>query len=122
MASTSGAPTGRFRVDVESQGKTVVLAVTGELDMLTAPRLEEATHQTLENSPQALILDLTNVTFLSSAGISVLVSAHKHAGDRTDILIVASETATLRPLQLMGLDHDLTLYDTRDEALAAAPS
>lgn len=122
MASTSGAPTGRFRVDTEPHGKTEILAVTGEIDMLTAPKLEEVAHQALESSPQALILDLTNVTFLSSAGLSVLVSTHKHAGDSTDILIVATNTATLRPLQLMGLDHDLTLYGTRDEALAAASS
>ncbi len=119
MASTSGAPTGRFRVDAESHGKTVVLAVTDELDMLTAPRLHEAARQALDNAPHTLILDLTNVTFLSSAGLSVLVSAHKHAGDATDVV---TDTATLRPLQLMGLDHDLPVYDTRDEALAAASS
>ncbi len=122
MASTSGAsdPTRGFRVDVETQDKTVILAATGELDMLTAPRLDEAADQALDNAPQTLVLDLTNVTFLSSAGLSVLVGTHKHAGDGTDVVIVATGTATQRPLQLMGLDHDLPVYATRDEALAAA--
>lgn len=110
-------PHGRFRVDVEQQGATVVLAVTGDIDILTAPKLDEATQHALEGSPRALVLDLTQVTFLASAGLSVLVRTRTQCGDHTDLRIVAADTVTLRPLQLMALDQELAIYPRLTEAL-----
>lgn len=112
-------PHGHFQVRVEPQGATVVLAVTGDIDILTAPKLDEAAQQALEDSPRALVLDLTGVTFLASAGLSVLVHTQNQCGDHTDMRIVAADTVTLRPLQLMALDQELAIYSSLDDALAA---
>ncbi|MDQ3904286.1 MAG: STAS domain-containing protein [Actinomycetota bacterium] len=50
----------------------VVIAVTGEIDSVTAPKLSTSLHRELERQPAALILDLTAVSFLGVAGLHVL--------------------------------------------------
>lgn len=118
MTPTQGAPDPTvFQATMESAGDSVIVSVAGEVDMLSAPRLEEAAQRALADTPPVLVLDLSSVTFLSSAGLSVLVRTEKLAGDNTDVHIVAAGPATLRPIQLMGLDKDLAIYPTRDEAV-----
>jgi len=50
----------------------VVIAVAGEIDSVTAPKLSTSLHHELERQPAALILDLTAVSFLGIAGLHVL--------------------------------------------------
>jgi len=107
-----------LQVRTEAVSDAIVVEVTGEIDMLTAPRLNEAVQQAIARSPRRLVLDLTGVTFLSSAGLALIVRAHKECGDRIDLRIVAASTATLRPIELMGLQDDLRLHNDRAEALA----
>lgn len=57
-------------------GRVAVLSVSGVVDMLTAPQLEEAITTSLGKTPAALVVDLTDVEFLASAGMGVLVGAH----------------------------------------------
>lgn len=122
MTPTEGAPDPTvFQAAVEAAGGTVVVSVVGEVDMLSAPRLEETAQRALADAPPLLVLDLSGVTFLSSAGLSALVRTKTFAGENTEVHIVATGPATLRPLQLMGLDGDLDIYPTRDEALTATP-
>src|ERR1700733_14791167 len=59
----------------------VVIAVTGEVDALTAPHLSAAIDTALAGSPTAVIVDLSAVEFLASAGMSVLVAAHEVTTD-----------------------------------------
>jgi anti-sigma B factor antagonist len=121
MTPTPDSPApGTLEVNTESAGGTVIISASGEVDMVTAPRLEDAARRAIENAPTALVLDLGGVSFLSSAGLSVLVRTHKLAKesqDGTELRIVATSPATLRPIQLMGLDDDLAIYATRDEAV-----
>lgn len=122
MIPTPDSPApGALHVDAETADGTVILSASGEVDMVTAPRLEDAARRAIEDGPAALVLDLGGVTFLSSAGLSVLVRTHKLASESsggTKFRIVATSPATLRPMQLMGLDNDLAIYATRDEAIA----
>jgi anti-sigma B factor antagonist len=122
MTPTADGPApGALQVSAESAGGTIVLTATGEVDMVTAPQLEDAARRAIEDGPAALVLDLGGVSFLSSAGLSVLVRTHKVAkesGHGTEFRIVATSAATLRPMQLMGLGDDLAIYATRDEAVA----
>jgi anti-sigma B factor antagonist len=106
-------------VAVEEYEQAVVLDVAGEVDLLTASRLHDALTQALDRHPAALVVDLTKVEFLASAGLNVLISAHQQAGERTHFRVVATGSATYRPLQLTGLDHTISVYYSRDDALAA---
>ncbi|AKK30421.1 anti-sigma factor antagonist [Mycobacterium sp. EPa45] len=86
-------------------GRTAVVSASGALDLLTSPRLEHLVTSTLEQRPMALIIDLTDVTFLSSAGMQVLVDAHDATGPDIGFAVVADGPGTSRPLKLVGLNE-----------------
>jgi anti-sigma B factor antagonist len=100
--------------------RLVVLAVNDAVDILTAPQLSGAICQVLGKSATALIIDLTEVTFLASVGMSVLVAA-QGAADAMAVRfgVVAEGAATSRPIRLLGIDAVLALYPTLDAALRA---
>jgi anti-sigma B factor antagonist len=54
-----------------------VVAVTGEVDLYTAPRLWETLDSAIAGTPRELVVDLSGVDFLDSSGLKVLVRAHK---------------------------------------------
>jgi len=66
-----------------------------------------------------LVIDLTDVSFLGSAGLAALVSARRQAQRRREPLriVVDHNRPVIRPLEITGLDEVLALYHTVDEAL-----
>ncbi|MFF0490457.1 STAS domain-containing protein [Nocardia sp. NPDC003482] len=99
--------------------EATVLTVVGEVDLATAPALENAIEAALGGTPAALIIDLSQVTFLASAGMAALVAAHRRAGAATRIAVVADGPATGRQLKMTNLDQVFALHPTLEEALAA---
>lgn len=95
---------------------TVVVRVTGELDTLTAPAVEAqlATVQADLVAPSTLIVDLSDVAFMSSAGLALLVAHHERSLDQGNRLYVVTgnNRSVLRPVRVTGLDTVLNLADT----------
>lgn len=108
-----------FEIAVEWEGRIVVLSVVGSLDMVTAPQLSESILSALANKPGAILVDLTGVDFLASAGMTVLVAANEQASAAVPFGVVADGPAIGRPIKLVGLDKELTLYPDVESALAA---
>ena len=106
-------------VSEEWFGRTVVLGASGVIDMLTSPQLEVSIATSLKKNPTAIIVDLTDVDFLASAGMGVLVAARDQAAPEVRFGVVASGPATSRPLKLVGLAEIVGLFSTLDEARAA---
>lgn len=99
--------------------RVAVVSVSGVVDMLTSPRLEAAIDGALEQQPAGIVIDFTEVDFLASAGMGVLVAAHDKAGSEVAFSVVADGPATSRPLKLVGIAEIVNLYPSLDEALAA---
>jgi anti-anti-sigma factor len=95
-----------------------VVAVSGEVDLSTVPAFEAAIDDALTRGPGALVIDLSGVDFLASAGLQTLVATHERIGKDVGFAVVADGAATSRPIQLTGLDQVLSLYPTIDEARA----
>jgi anti-sigma B factor antagonist len=95
----------------------VVLHVTGEIDLLTANTLGERIREQLAETNRALVLDLIEVSFLGSAGLAEIVSASQAGAAR--LLLVATNRAVLRPLEVTGLLSLFNVYDSVDAALAS---
>lgn len=104
---------------VEAQDGATVLTVSGEVDLATAPALENTIEAILSSKPGVLIIDLTAVSFLASAGMATLVAAHQRAGEATTIAVVADGPATSRQLKMTSLDQVFALHSTLAEALAS---
>jgi anti-sigma B factor antagonist len=77
--------------------------------MLTAPVLTKALDEADTKAPAALIVDLSDVDFVASAAMSVLVIAQENMGTSTRLAVVADGPAASRPLKILGLDSVLNL-------------
>jgi anti-anti-sigma factor len=124
-AQPEGRPlpgTDPISTSVTRENGIAVLAVSGEVDLSTVPAFEAAIVEALASGPKALVLDLSGVDFLASAGLQTLVATHERLGkdgDGTTFAVVADGPATSRPIQLTGLDQILSMYPTMAEAMAA---
>jgi anti-sigma B factor antagonist len=100
-------------------GDVLVLAVSGDIDTLTAPLLVEALEHAVTENPAALVIDLTEVHFLATPGMTALVQAEQKAtGASVRMAVVADGPTTSRPLKMMGLDRTLGLQPSLADALA----
>ncbi len=104
-------------VVLEWHDQTAVLAVSGEIDMVTAPQLQNELSRALEKEPATLVVDLTEVGFFASAGLSALVAAYQQAREHTAVRVVAATSATTRPLQVTALDRKIPVYASLEQAL-----
>jgi anti-sigma B factor antagonist len=114
----SAPPTAGFGVVEKWVGRTVVVAASGDLDLMTAPELADAIQAAARKEPKALIVDLSQLDFLASAGMSLLIEAHRDIGPKARFGVVADGPCTSRPLKMIGLDSIFDLYPTLEDALA----
>ena len=96
----------------------VIIAVAGEIDLLTADELTEAL--ATEVARHALVVvDLTAVDFLSSSGLAALALAHRAAVEAGhELRLVAGNRVTLRPIQITGLADEIGVFASLPEAVA----
>jgi anti-sigma B factor antagonist len=98
---------------------TVVLSVRGVIDLATATELAEAMHVAQANALRTLIVDLTEVSFMSSAGLAILAEAHAVMKPRGEFAVVANNAVILRPLEITNLTDVFDVYPTLDSAREA---
>jgi len=97
--------------------ETVVLAVRGEIDTLTAPAFTAATEELLTASGEVLVMDLTDVRFLASSGLAVLITAAHRAEDRgIRLRLVITNRAVRRPLEITGTAALFDLHSDPESA------
>jgi anti-sigma B factor antagonist len=100
----------------------VVVAAAGEIDLSTVDNLAVAVRAALASHAGMVVIDLTEVQFLASTGLSVLVEAERAAGENSQLLrVVAGEHhAVARSLEMSGLADHLTVCTNLEAALRAA--
>lgn len=95
----------------------VVVAVAGELDMATAPVVDEYVRRRLGGVSRALVLDLSGVTFLGSTGINLLIALGTECeAVGAELRLVATTKAVLHPLELTDLTDHFTIVTAVSEA------
>jgi anti-sigma B factor antagonist len=68
--------------------------------------------------PGPVVLDLTDVSFLPSTGLALLVTHHDRCADHgSPLRVVAAHRQVLRPIRITGLDQKLVIASTVDDAL-----
>jgi len=95
----------------------VVVQVSGEIDLANCKQFETALMHALKDEPNILVVDLSNITFLGSAGLNNLVTANQAAGP--GVLRVVAGVTPRRAIEVTGLDEVLTISVSVDEALMA---
>lgn len=111
--------TAPFSVDREREGALHVVSVAGELDQATVPRLRSELTVALDGDG-GVIVNLRDCSFIDSTGLSLLVEAKRHLADgEREFAVCCPDDEVRRLLELTGIDQAVTLYDTRDAAVAA---
>jgi anti-anti-sigma factor len=101
----------------EWHGRIAVVRVAAAVDMLTSPLLQDAIQAAHAKAPAGLIVDLSDVEFLSSAGMQVLVTAYEQITPDARFAVVADGPGTSRPMKIMGLTDFIELFASLDTAL-----
>ena len=103
-------------IDTHPHGAWQVVAVKGELDLATAPQLRDAILQLSVGGQHRVIADMTEVGFVDSSGLGVLVGSLKHLRELGgELALVAPESSPLsRLLDLTGLDRSMPAHPSVD--------
>jgi len=97
-----------------------LVELVGEVDLYTAPRFKEDLVALVDEGATTIIVDLSQVTFIDSTALGVVISGVKrlHEVDGR-LLVVADSRPVTRILGITGLDKVLSIVGDRDEALAS---
>lgn len=107
-------------LDVTERDQWSVLAVNGEVDVATAPRLRERLIQLVNQGRHHVVVDLSGVDFLDSTGLGVLIGALKRVRTHDgELALVCSEPRVLKVFEITGLTKVFTMHPTVDEAVGA---
>jgi anti-sigma B factor antagonist len=100
--------------------KAHVVAVSGEVDLFTAPEFKQRVTAPIAAGIDHVIVDLTETTFIDSSSLGVLIGAHRKLQQRGGRLVVACDTeAIVKTFRITGLDGVFTIVDSVDAALRA---
>ena len=103
----------------ESRGDTMIITISGDLDIVTSPELDECLTQA-EAHHSRIIMDFGEVSFLDTSALAVIVGHWKRAEATGGTLALANARYRYtKTLWITGLADKLTLYNSVDEGLAA---
>ncbi len=95
-----------------------VLSITGDLDIVGAPELRKAVIQAVADGVRRLILDLSDLDFVDSVGLGVVVGALKRLRQRDGDLAVVCPVARIRRVfEICDLDRVLTMHTSIDHVI-----
>lgn len=93
------------------------IAVSGELDVMTAPTLDHALHEAGRSNRATVVVDLALVSFCDCAGMGVLTSHHHALTEAGRLLLIDRPSRSLSRLAAVtGLDHTLHVVPTHEIA------
>jgi anti-sigma B factor antagonist len=107
-----------FLLEVRSQGRATVIAISGELDLASSPALQEELDRVATSDAEMLVIDLRELDFMDSTGLSVLVRAHQRAEEQgRRLAMVKGPQQVQRLLSLTGVADRLTVVERPEELL-----
>jgi anti-sigma B factor antagonist len=108
-----------FEVVTDSGDGYVLVSVVGELDVATAPRLRKNLNKALDETRPTLVMDLTEVTFIDSTALGVLIETSKLCDANGGTMRIAvSEPRILKVFEITGLTELFDIRPNRSEAIA----
>jgi anti-sigma B factor antagonist len=106
-------------VDLRAGDHAVILELHGEIDISSATDFKVRLQEAVEDG-HAVIVDLSDVTFIDSSGLSVLIYGERRLRERSAGLHVVCGERVRRALALAGISDSFALYEDRDDAVRAA--
>ena len=99
------------------EGNEVVIAVSGEIDMYTAPDLKNTLQTAMQDHDGNLIIDLSNTAFIDSTALGVLIGVLRQLREEgRSLALVVTTRNIVRVFAVIGLDKAFTLAGSVEEA------
>ncbi len=110
-------------LDVSQRGEVTVLAVHGEIDVYTAPKLREKLIELVSEGSYDVVVNLEGVDFLDSTGLGVLVGALKRVKAHDGSLsLVCTQDKILKIFKITGLTKVFPIHTSVEEATDSPPA
>lgn len=104
---------------IDQRDGGVVVSLAGELDLYNAPQLRTALLAECAAAPERLVVDLSEVEFIDSTALGILIEARRRLGGTDAFLLAAPGLETRRALETSGLDRHFAVHDSVDAALTS---
>jgi anti-anti-sigma factor len=118
VTSTSGEPRGIELIEETFDPAGLVVTVSGELDVATAPAFREHLEAAIKAGTHRLVIDMTAVSFLDSVALAAIVHEKQRlAEDGRMALVVDPSSYVMLVFQSTGLTQVLDLVETRAQAM-----
>ncbi len=107
-------------IDLKTEDSgTLIFKLRGSLDLATAPTVRAALTEATEKGNHDLIVDLTQLEFLDSTGLGVLIGAHRRAAERGgSFRLIVADGPISRLLNITGLIAVFSVYHSIEDARA----
>lgn len=101
------------------EGNHLIVAPSGKLDTINAPEFGKVLEELLEEKPTSCLLDLTEVSFLSSSGLQVLLAGAKISKkNETDFAVFGMGEMIDDVFCMSGFNHFIKSFKSKEDALA----
>ncbi len=109
-----------FRVETHRTGRVTTLRLSGELDLLSSPALEQELEHANGSDCDVILLDLRELEFMDSTGLHVLVKAHQRAQESgRSLVLTKGGDQVQRLLDLTGVAELIRIVDSPAQLLEA---
>lgn len=109
-----------MEINTQEYKRAAVVEISGRIDAARAPELEAVIDDLRSKGNKNLVLDMSEVEFVSSSGLRVMLTARKAAQKAGGDLFIAQPSQRVKDtLDIAGLDVIFTSYDDREAAIAS---
>lgn len=109
-----------MEINQRSKGETVVLDISGEIDLYNAPEIKDIINQLIEEQKYCVVINLEKVSYIDSSGIGALISSLSNLKKYQGGLKIINVYASVRKVfELTKLTSFFEIFDSEDEAVAS---
>lgn len=101
-----------FSVKSEINNGVAILTLKGSLDSSSASVFQEEIQKVAKESPTEMVLEVSELTFMASAGLRMIVFAKQKLGSQVKIFVVKPQDQIIDTLQMTGFIHSVHIVDT----------
>ena len=106
----------QLRIEVRANGRAVVIAFAGELDLASAAAAQEELDRVADSDVERTIADLSGLTFMDSTGLAILVKASRAAKESARRFeVIKGGPQVERLFALTGMDEEFELIDAPED-------
>jgi anti-anti-sigma factor len=105
-----------FSLTSEARERIAIITLFGELDASVAGQFRDAVDLVAKANAERLVLDMTALDYMASAGLRALVFAKQKMGANVEIFVVGAHDAVYETIEMTGFIHSVFMLDTYDAA------